>query len=119
MKHLQTFESFSSINEEESKFRKFFTGHESKEDAKKAESDFNKFISECEDYIKNNPDKADKIVFKKDNLVEQAKEDKYKGGTRLVKSEKDGKIYVIYKKGVTGFQSLTSAAGEHRRELGL
>jgi hypothetical protein len=119
MKYIKTFENFSPINEEEEGIKKFFTGHDSKEAREKAEADFNKFISECEDYIKSNPEKAKNLVFKKDQLEKAAKEDNYKGGTRLVKSNKDGKTYVTYKKGITGFQSLTSAAGEHRREIGL
>ena len=108
MKHLKKFESFS-INEEEGKFRKFFTGHESKESRNKAMIDFNKALDEAEKKVSKNPES---YVFNRESLEKKAKENNYKGGLRIQKGGRDSKrAYVVYDKGVTGFEDIAGAAG--------
>lgn len=107
MKYIKTFESFSPINEEEEGLRKFFTGHESGEDRDKAMMDFHKALDEAEAKAKEDPDK---YYFKRDILENQAKENNYLGGLRAQLNKRDGKIWIVYDKGVTGFEDMASAA---------
>jgi hypothetical protein len=108
MKHIKTFESYS-LNEEEGKFRKFFTGHESKEDRNKAMLDFQKALDEAEEKVSKNPDD---YVFNRENLEKQAKENNYKGGIRIQRGgRRSDKVFVVYDKGVTGFEDIAGAAG--------
>lgn len=109
MKYIKTFESFS-INEEGS-IRKFFTGHESKEDKAKAEENFHKALAEAEEVVNKNP-KA--YVFNKAKLEEAAKENSYRGGIAMRKSQggqHKGLIFVVYDPKATGFEELAAAAG--------
>lgn len=120
MKNLKTFESFS-INEEEG-IRKFFTGHDSSEDRDKAMIDkttalnynfqvFHKALYEAEAEVEKDPKN---YVFNKESLVKKAKEDNYKGGLRIQRGGRDPRIYVVYDKGVTGFQDIDGAASRAR-----
>jgi len=114
MKHLKTFESFS-INEEEDILggvKKFFTGHESSDAKGEAKNKFMVALKEAEKELMANPDEypqAKKWEKSKEDLIKQAEEDNFKGGLR-VQSSRTGGIYVIYKSGVTGFQSLVSGS---------
>lgn len=108
MKHLKTFESFS-INEEENRFRKFLTGHESKESRDKAMVDFHKALDEAEEKVSKDPEA---YVFNRESLEKKAKENNYKGGLRIQRGGRDSKrVYVVYDDGITGFQDLASGAG--------
>lgn len=106
MRYLKTFESYS-INEEEG-LRKFFTGHESGESRDKAMMDFMKALDEAEAAANEDPEG---YYFKRDILERQAKENNYLGGLRTQLNRRDGKIWVVYDKGVTGFEDLASSAG--------
>jgi hypothetical protein len=114
MKHLKTFESFS-INEEEDILggvKKFFTGHESSDAKGEAKNKFMVALKEAEKELMANPDEypqAKKWEKSKEDLIKQAEEDNFKGGLR-VQSSRTGGTYVIYKTGVTGFQSLVSGS---------
>jgi hypothetical protein len=103
MKHLKTFENFSVL---EGKFKKFFTGHSSSEEKDQAKS---KFFSELEDFEKKSNNDSN-ISFNREFLEEKAKENNYKGGLEARTSAKDGREYIIYKKGVTGLEDLASSA---------
>jgi hypothetical protein len=114
MKHLKTFESFS-INEEEDILggvKKFFTGHESSDAKGEAKNKFMVALEEAEKELMAEPDEypqAKKWEKSKEDLIKQAEEDNFKGGLR-VQSSRTGGTYVIYKSGVTGFQSLVSGS---------
>ena len=120
MKYLKTFESFSPINEEEEilgKARKFFTGHESSEDRDKAMLDFHKALDEAEAEVNKNPEG---YVFNREALEDQAADNNYRGGLRIQRGGRDkSRMYVVYDEGATGFQTLASAAGANRRDMGL
>lgn len=118
MKYLKTFESFSPINEEEEGLRKFFTGHEGKEERDQALRDFDKALEEAEETVNKDPEK---YVFNKEALKKKAEENNYKGGLRIQRGGRDkSRIYVVYDEGASGFEQLASAAGGHRREtLGM
>jgi hypothetical protein len=108
MKHLKTFENFSSINEEEN-IRQFFSGHKDKESKEKSKNDFHKALDEAEEEVNKNPEG---YVFNKESLEKQAKDNNYLGGLRIQRGGRDkSRYYVVYDKGVTGFQSIASAAG--------
>ena len=114
MRHLKTFESFS-INEEEDILggvKKFFTGHESSDAKGEAKNKFMVALEEAEKELMAEPDEypqAKKWEKSKEDLIKQAEEDNFKGGLR-VQSSRTGGTYVIYKSGVTGFQSLVSGS---------
>ena len=116
MKHLKTFEGFS-INEEEilSGVKKFFTGHESSAAKDEAKDKFMIALEEAEKELMADPDEypqAERWEKTKESLIKKAEEDNFKGGLR-VQSSYDGGTYVIYKRGVSGFQALASGAS-HR-----
>jgi hypothetical protein len=107
MKHLKTFENFSQINEEEN-LRQFFSGHKDKESKEKAKKSFLKALDDAENVVSNNPER---YVFNRESLEKQASENNYLGGIRIQRGGRDkSRNYVVYDKGVTGFQSLASAA---------
>jgi hypothetical protein len=109
MKHLKTFEGFSSLNEEESKFKKFLTGHSDEESKEKAKESFLKALDDAEDSVNKNPEG---YVFNRSSLEKQASENNYLGGLRIQRGGRDkSRYYVVYDKGISGFQSLASAAG--------
>lgn len=105
MIHLKTFESFS-INEEEG-IKKFFTGHDSSEDRDKAMMDFHKALDEAEAEVSKDPEN---YVFNRASLEKKAKEDNYKGGLRIQRGGRDPRMYVVYDKGVTGFDDMAGSA---------
>lgn len=117
MKHLKTFESFS-INEEEEILggvKKFFTGHESSAAKEEAKEKFMAALDEAEKELKADPDdypQSKNWEASKKSLIEKAKENNFNGGLRVQRSATGG-MYIIYKDGVTGFQSLASGAS-HR-----
>jgi hypothetical protein len=43
-------------------------------------------------------------------LERKAKENNYKGGLEARTSAKDGQVYIVYKKGVTGLEDLGASA---------
>jgi hypothetical protein len=115
MKHLKTFESFS-INEEEGWFdeisniyakgKKFVTGHESDE-AKEAAKEA--FFTEL-DKIQQENQGNQNFVFNRSVVEKDAKENDYKGHIDARRSARDGKIYVLYVKGVTGLEDVAKTA---------
>ena len=105
MKHLKTFESFS-LNEEEGKFRKFFTGHEDK-GAKEATKE--SFYAELDKFEKE-AQEDDNMVFNRANLEAKAKENNFKGKLVARESASDNRVYVVYEKGRSGFENIASAA---------
>jgi len=108
MKHLRTFESFS-LNEEEGKFKQFFTGHTDEESKEKAKANFHQALDDADKAVSKNPEG---YVFNRESLEKQAAENNYLGGLRIQRGGRDrSRNYVVYDKGVTGFQSLASAAG--------
>ena len=117
MKYLKTFESYSPINEEEEGIRKFFTGHDSKDDRDSAMMDFHKALDEAEAAVNEAPEK---FVFNRESLEAKAKANNYKGGIRIQRGGRDkNRVYVVYDEGTTGFQGLAASAGANRREHGM
>lgn len=117
MKYLKKFENYSPINEEEEGIRKFFTGHDSTDDRDKAMMNFHKSLDEAQAAVDKNPEG---YVFNRDRLESQAKENNYKGGLRIQRGGRDkSRMYVVYDKGITGFQALASTAGSNRRDMGF
>lgn len=110
MKYLKTFESYS-INEEEELFdkaKKFFTGHEGKEDRQKTMTEFMTALGEAEMMVAENPEG---YVFNRAALEKKAKENNYKGGLRIQRGGRDtSRVYIVYDEGVSGFQKIASAA---------
>lgn len=109
MKHLKTFESFS-VNEEEGKFRKFFTGHEDK-DAKEATKE--SFYSQL-DKFESEAQEDDNMVFNRANLEKRAKDNNFKGKLVARESASDNRVYVIYELGHTGLEELGAVAANKR-----
>jgi hypothetical protein len=112
MKHLKTFESFS-INEEEGFFgdiyakgKKFVTGHESDE-AKEAAKEA--FFTELDKMQQENQGNSN-FVLNRSVVEKDAKENDYKGQIDARRSARDGKIYVMYVKGVTGLEDVAKTA---------
>lgn len=118
MKYLKTFESYSPINEEEEGVRKFFTGHDSREDRDKAMMDFHKALDDAQEAVDKAPEK---YVFNRESLEEQAKDNNYKGGLRIQRGGRDkARMYVVYDEGTTGFVDVfVKPAGANRRESGF
>jgi hypothetical protein len=116
LKHLKSFELFDVVNEEEGKFREFFTGHASKEAKEKAKLKFMKALEDAEKELMEDPeDYAQSKNWEevKQKLIKQAKEDNFKGGLRVQRGGRDPRIFIVYDKGVTGFQKLAiGASGE-------
>lgn len=113
LRHLKSFESFSSVNEEEGKFREFFTGHASKEDKEAAKQKFMKAIEDAEKELMKNPEdyaQSENWETVKSKLMKQAQSDNYKGGLRVQRGGRDPRVYIVYDEGVTGFQKLAGAA---------
>ena len=107
MKHLRKFESFS-VNEEEGSFRKFFTGHS---DPTEKFGTMKTFLTDLDKFEKMAAGNED-IVFNKEKLIQQAKENNYKGGLRIQRGGRDkARMYVIYDEGTSGFQALAASAG--------
>jgi len=114
MKYLKTFESFSPVNEEEGKFRKFFTGHEDDTARDKAMLDFHKALDEAEELVNKNPEG---YVFNREALEKKAADNNYKGGLRIQRGGRDkSRVYVVYDEGASGLEQLGAAAAGHRRE---
>lgn len=117
MKYLKKFENYSPINEEEEGIRKFFTGHDSKDDRDKAMLDFHKALDDAQAAVDKNPEG---YVFNRERLEAEAKENNYRGGLRIQRGGRDkSRMYVVYDEGATGFQTLASSAGANRRDMGL
>lgn len=111
MKHLRTFESFS-INEEEG-IKKFFTGHDSKEEMEEAKANFEKALDDAEEQVSKDPEN---YVFNRESLEKKAKENKYLGGLRIQKGGRSPKIYVVYDRGATGFENVAGSARTAMRQ---
>lgn len=105
MKHLKTFESYS-VNEEEGKFSRFFTGHDSKDDKNNKIEAFKQQLDAFEAEAASDED----VVFNRANLEKQAKENNYRGKLEKRNSARDNRDYVIYVPGRTGLESAASAA---------
>jgi hypothetical protein len=112
MKHLKTFESYETKTNEglkdiKGKVSKFATGYASKEEKKKAEDAFMKELEEME---KKAEKAGEDFVFDKASLLKQAKENKFLGKLEERTSRKDGRTFVVYVGGKTGFGELASGA---------
>lgn len=55
---------------------------------------------------------AKKFIVKRDVLLQKAKENKYRGELKAVKSRRSGKVMVIYKDGLTKLQRLATGANK-------
>lgn len=114
MKYLKTFENYS-INEEEEilgKAKKFFTGYESGEERDQAMLKFIDALDEAEELVSKNPEG---YVFNRARLEKQAKENNYKGGIRIQRGGRDSsRVYIVYDKGITGFEKAASGAAYKR-----
>jgi len=108
MKHLRKFESFS-VNEEEGSFRKFFTGHSDK--AEKFGS-MKTFLADLDKFEKMAAEDED-IVFDREKLTKQAKENNYKGHLEE-RDSRTGGTYIIYVTGASDFDKIAGAAANKR-----
>jgi hypothetical protein len=108
MKHLRKFESFS-VNEEEGSFRKFFTGHSDKTEKFGSMKTFLTDLDKFEKMAAND----DNIVFNKEKLIQQAKENNYKGHLEE-RDSRSGGTYIIYVTGASDFDKIAGAAANRR-----
>jgi hypothetical protein len=108
MKHLKKFESFS-INEEEGSFRKFFTGHSDKTEKFGTMKTFLADLDKFEKMAKGNKD----VVFNREKLIQQAKENNYKGHLEE-RDSRSGGTYIIYVTGASEFDKIAGAAANRR-----
>ena len=111
MKHLKTFESHSLETNEGLKdigdtVKKFATGYKNKAEKDKAVKEFNITLNKLEAESKKNKD----VVFNRKGLEKRAKDNKYRGELKKVKSAKDGKMHVVFDVKNTKFQDLASGA---------
>jgi len=106
MRYLKTFESYSSINEEES-IRKFFTGHDSNDDRDSVMMDFHKKLDEIELEVNKDPEN---FVYDRESLEKLASENNYRGSVRMQRGGRDkSKVYVIYDEVNTPWQGLSES----------
>jgi hypothetical protein len=108
MKHLRKFESFS-VNEEEGSFRKFFTGHS---DPTEKFGTMKAFLAEL-DKFEEMAAKDEDIVFNREKLIQQAKENNYKGHLEE-RDSRTGGTYIIYVSGASDFDKIANAAAHKR-----
>ena len=108
MKHLRKFESFS-VNEEEGSFRKFFTGHSDKTEKFGSMKTFLTDLDKFEKMAAND----DNIIFNKEKLIQQAKDNGYKGRLEF-RDSRSGGTYIIYVNGSSEFQKIAGAAAAKR-----
>lgn len=108
MKHLKKFESFS-INEEEGSFRKFFTGHY---DSAEKFGTMKTFLADLEKFEKIAAE-DDTIVFNREKLIKQAKENNYKGHLEE-RDSRSGGTYIVYVTGSSEFDKIASSAANRR-----
>lgn len=116
LKHLKSFESFGTVNEEEGKFREFFTGHASKEAKEQSKAKFMTALEDAEKALMKNPEdyaQSKNWDVAKEKLMKQAESNNYKGGLRVQRGGRDPRVFIVYDEGVSGFQKLaTASAGE-------
>jgi len=124
MKNLMTYESFISGSDYSSHdtldegIMKFLTGYDSKKEKTAAIAKFEKALEDAEKEVKANPEKfADSVVknwdVQKAFILGKASANKYLGGITVSKSgdgPNEGKYFVVYKEGATGFEGIVSAA---------
>ncbi len=108
MKHLRKFESFS-VNEEEGTFRKFFTGHS---DPTEKFGTMKTFLADLDKFEKMAAE-DDNIVFNREKLIQQAKENNYKGHLEE-RDSRSGGTYIIYVTGASDFDKVASMAAYRR-----
>jgi len=109
MRHLKNFNQYS-INEEEGKFAKFFRGHESDEERNTKMINFQKELDSYEQKAKEDLN----IVFNRQFLEKQAKENNYKGHLEERRSAATGKTHIFYVVGKSEFQKIASLAANRR-----
>jgi len=107
MKHLRKFESFS-VNEEGS-FTKFFTGHSDKTEKFGTMKTFLADLDKFEEMATKDKD----IVFNREKLIQQAKENNYKGHLEE-RDSRTGGTYIIYVTGSSDFDNIANAAAHKR-----
>ena len=108
MKHLRKFEAFS-VNEEEGSFRKFFTGHS---DPTEKFGTMKTFLTELDKFEEMAAEDED-IVFNREKLIQQAKENNYKGHLEE-RDSRSGGTYIIYVTGASDFDKIATAAAHKR-----
>jgi hypothetical protein len=109
MKYIKNFESYSTNEGVFGKTKKFFTGHEDKDEKERKKSEILKSLDEIEKLVSENPKK---YVFNRKNLEKLAKEDKYRGEFKKRRGGRDSnKIFITYQEGKTGFDKLVSGSG--------
>jgi hypothetical protein len=81
-----------------------------KKDLAQAQADLEKQMDEYEE--KN-------FVVNRESLLKKAKDNKFRGNLRPVKSRKSGKVVVIYQDGLTKLQKLGQSAGGYNRSRGM
>jgi len=79
-------------------------------DLAQAEADLNTQMDEYE---------GKNFVVNRELLMKKAKENKFRGNLRPVKSRKSGKVIVIYQDGLTKLQKLGQSAGGYNRSRGM
>ena len=108
MKHLRKFESFS-VNEEEGTFRKFFTGHS---DPTEKFGTMKTFLADLDKFEKMAAE-DDNIVFNREKLIQQAKENNYKGHLEE-RDSRSGGTFIVYVTGASDFDKIAGAAANRR-----
>ena len=108
MKHLRKFENFL-VNEEEGKFRKFFTGHSDKTEKF---GTMKSFLADL-DKVEKIANEDENIVFNKEKLTKQAKDNNYKGHLEE-RDSRSGGTFIIYVNGNSDFENLANVAAGRR-----
>lgn len=114
-KHLETFESYSSINEEESllkKTRGFITGHETKSDEIKAKENIMKELDEFDKEVAKDPSK---YIYNRESIEKNAKENRYRGRVTKRASRTSNKYIIAYQDVNTKLSELGSGSSSGRR----
>jgi hypothetical protein len=123
MKHLKTFENYSS--KEVKKVEEgidFFTGDNLPSFETEIKSELGKWSEKVDEFVSENgieglsrvisPVKGGKLDT--ESLLKQASADKFRGKLST-KKDPSGKLFIQYEKSTTGFQKLAAAAGSALR----
>jgi len=114
MKNIKSFEQFNVDNDisvNEGQIRKFLTGHD---DSDSKDNSKQQILSDIEEKITQmleNGDLNEKSVnVKRESLIKQAEENNWKGKVHFQKSQRTGKIHLVYSKGTSSVQDLARSA---------
>jgi hypothetical protein len=112
MKNILHFDKFVNEGFKEGA-RKFLYGHETQEKEQMAEQDFMKALDQLEVLVNAQPDRyfnGYNWPAMKTSLMNQAAENRFRGGIDVRPSMNSDKLFIVYKEGLSGLQMLAVAA---------